>query len=94
MWEGAWAAAPRGIPACLGKHSCQGLAPHGHTAHIQGQVRAASVPTALQRVPGQGLGVTPEQIWGRTCSSPVSNHVGTKLKQSSVCSDATAALLL
>lgn len=23
MWEGAWAAAPRGIPACLGKHSCQ-----------------------------------------------------------------------
>lgn len=23
MWEGAWAAAPRGIPACLGKHSCK-----------------------------------------------------------------------
>lgn len=23
MREGAWAAAPRGIPACLGKHSCQ-----------------------------------------------------------------------
>lgn len=58
MWEGAWAAAPRGIPACLGKHSWQGLAPHGHIAHIPAGLELPLFPlpsSNAPRVPGQGL---------------------------------------
>lgn len=65
MWEGAWAAAPRGIPACLGKHSCQAPSPSLPHIRTPGQVGAAPVLSPnTSAAPGtgaqgQGLGGTP-----------------------------------
>lgn len=60
MWEGAWAAAPRGILACLGKHSCQDLAVlipwHIRTHSEAGLSCSHSSQLMHLLVPGQDLG--------------------------------------
>lgn len=77
MWEGAWAAAPRGIPACLGKHSCQApsaLPPaHPHPGP-GGSCPCSSHPTHL-RLPGwgghgAGLGSTSSSPTTLCCAVP------------------------